>query len=398
MKKETAQYKREAKKPGEVLKEDSLNYSSKPPNSKTGFPYASFEISNFRCLQNFRIEDLGQINVIAGMNNVGKTALLEAIFLQVGSTNPELAWRVDRWRGLGILSEVAETLWRTLFWQFQGENPIKLISKNGKGQQCVLTITLKPSSSKLFEEIRAKGDSELLGSQGYDLVFSYRDETRKSHRVTATPLFSKKGDLVRFELHIEPPVKPPSFMGIFLTAWRQGSLLEEEVGRFSELRIKGQDAILLSALKRIEPRLKKLEILSPRGASMIYGYLNGYEEPVPLPLLGDGTRRVASLVLAIGAARDGVVLVDEIENGIHHSVMQSFWDTIAEAAGLFQTQVFATTHSQECVYAAHEAFKSRKQYNFRFHRLTRADGAVKATSYDQESLEGALSLPMEVRG
>ena len=397
MKRENAHYKKELKKPVKVLKENSLDYSSKVPNAKAGLPYASFEISNFRCLKELHISDLGQVNLIAGMNNVGKTALLEALFLHIGSTNPELALRVDRWRGLGIMNEVSETPWRSLFWQFQEEKPIKLISKNNKGQQRILTITVSPSPSTVLEEMKVKEGSEILGTLGQDLNFIYADEQKKTYKVTATPLFSKKGEIIRFQLRISPSLKATPFTGIFLNSWRQG-VSEEEVQRFTDLRIKREDHLFLKALIFIEPRLEKFEILSPKGVSMIHGYLKGYNEPVPLPLLGDGARRVASLVLAIGAARDGVVLVDEIENGIHHSVMKSLWEVIAEGAALFNTQVFATTHSQECVYAAHEAFKSRKQYNFRLHRLGRVDGLVKATTYDRESLEGALSIPLEVRG
>ena len=86
---------------------------------------------------------------------------------------------------------------------------------------------------------------------------------------------------------------------------------------------------------------------------MIYGHLKGYDEPVPLTLLGDGVRRVASMVLAMGYARDGTLLVDEIENGIHHSVLGRLWEAIGYAAQLFNTQVVATTHSLECIGNAH---------------------------------------------
>jgi AAA15 family ATPase/GTPase len=173
---------------------------------------------------------------------------------------------------------------------------------------------------------------------------------------------------------------------------------DEEVQRFSDLRIKSHDELVVTALKVIEPRLEKLEILSRQGVSMIHGYLKGYNEPVPSPLLGDGVKRVMSLLLAIGNARNGVVLIDEIENGIHHSMMQSVWNAIAEASVLFKTQIFATTHSAECILAAHEAYKKRNSYDFRIHRLDRINGEIKAGTYDQETLEGALSIPLEVRG
>jgi hypothetical protein len=78
--------------------------------------------------------------------------------------------------------------------------------------------------------------------------------------------------------------------------------------------------------------------------------------------------------------------------------MKDVWNAIAEASEVFSTQVFATTHSQECISAAHEAFSERSHYDFRLHRLTRLNGKVRATTYDKESLEGALSIPMEVRG
>jgi AAA15 family ATPase/GTPase len=390
--------KRQPKKSEKIIKEEALKYLAAANNGPKKLPYASFEVNNFRCLQNFRMEDIGQVNLIAGMNNVGKTALLEALFLHIGSTNPELALRIERWRGLGLLSESTGTLWKTLFWQFQDQVPIRIMAKNVEGQKRDLTITLSPSPSGVLEEMSMKDGSELFGSLGQDLIFNYVDETQETHKVKATPLFSKKGDIVRFQLRIEPPFKPSPFVGIFLLGWLQSSGPEEEVHRFSDLRIKKQEGILEKALKNIEPRLEKLEILSPKGVSMIHGHLSGYDEPVPLQLLGDGARRVASILLAMGAARDGVLLVDEIENGIHYSVMKSLWEVIAEASDLFHTQVFATTHSQDCIYAAHEIFSSREYYNFRLHRLDRIDGHVKAATYNQESLGGALSIPLEVRG
>jgi len=226
--------KRQPKKSEKIIKEEALKYSAAANNGPKKLPYASFEVNNFRCLQKFRIEDLGQVNLIAGMNNVGKTTLLEALFLHIGSTNPELALRVDRWRGLGILNEVTETPWRNLFWQFQDKEPIKLVSKNRKGQQRILTITVSPSPSTILEEIKAKDESEIFGSPGEDIIFNYTDEQKKTQKITATPLFSKKGEVIRFQLNMRPAIKSPPFTGIFLNSWRQ-VVADEEVKRFSDL-------------------------------------------------------------------------------------------------------------------------------------------------------------------
>jgi hypothetical protein len=305
--------------------------------------------------------------------------------------------RVNVWRGLGVVEEWTGMLWRTLFWQFKTADPIRLVRTDSRGKKSTLTITIAPSAAAVTQDMTADMGIEFAKDLGRDLVLEYQDEKGQVSTTRGVPEIVKKGNVVQFQLKAEPPVAKTPFPGIFLNSWRQGPA-EEEVQRFSDLRISNQDHMVLDVLKRLEPRLEKLEILSPHGASMIHGYLRGYNEPVPLSLLGDGVRRVTSLVLAIGSARGGTILVDEVENGIHHSVMPSLWEAIGRAADLFHTQVIATTHSLECVSAAYEAFSRRRSYDLTLHRVDRMDGMVRAIAYDRESLEGALSLPTEVRG
>jgi AAA15 family ATPase/GTPase len=131
---------------------------------------------------------------------------------------------------------------------------------------------------------------------------------------------------------------------------------------------------------------------------MIHGYLKGFDEPIPLPIMGGGVQRALSILLAIGSAENGVVLIDEIENGIHHSALKDLWAVIAEASRVFNCQLFATTHSDECIRAAHEAFKKSKSYDLMLYRLERKNGSINAVMYDEETLDAALSIPLEVRG
>jgi AAA15 family ATPase/GTPase len=102
-------------------------------------------------------------------------------------------------------------------------------------------------------------------------------------------------------------------------------------------------------------------------------------------------------LLAIVNAPGGTVLIDEIENGLHHSVMLKVWQAIAETARRSETQIFATTHSWECIRAAHEAFTKSGTYDFRLHRLDRLDGKIKAITYDEEALAAAIKAELEVR-
>lgn len=91
------------------------------------------------------------------------------------------------------------------------------------------------------------------------------------------------------------------------------------------------------------------------------------------------------------------MLIDEIETGLHYSAMSAAWTAIAQAARASNVQVFATTHSFECMRAAYESFADADPYDLAVQRLDRSDGDVAATMYDKDMLETALTSGIEVR-
>jgi len=376
--------------------EAAVPYSPPSKPVSPALRYTRFEINHFRGFEYLEMGPFSRVNLITGINGVGKTAVLEGLFLHIGVLNPQLALRVNLWRGLGVVGERMGLLWKTLFWQFRTGEPIVLAGTDSDGKRRLLSINTIPSLPTVEKD--ATGGASLDVSKGIDndLLLEYKDEKGRVSKARGIPELITRGDQVRLQLRTDPPVATTGSPGVFLNSWRQG-VSEEEVQRFSELRIRNQDHLVLEVLKHLDPRLEGLEILSPHGAGMIYGHLKGFDEPVPLTLLGDGVRRVASLVLAMGYARDGTLLVDEIENGIHHSVLGHLWTAIGYAAELFNTQVVATTHSLECIIAAYQAFRARTPFELALHRLDRADGETRAITYDEESMEGALSIPLEVR-
>ena len=385
-----------AKKIGSAIGEALAPYESPSSSVTPALRYKKFEISHFRGFKSFEIGPFNRVNLITGINGVGKTAVLEALFLHIGELNPQLALRVNLWRGLGVVGERMGMLWKTLFWQFRTEEPAMLVGTDYQGKRRVLNVSVIPSVPTVHKDAAGEESLDLSKGLNNDLLLEYEDEQGHVTSARGIPEMVTRGDQVLLQLRTDPPVIRKSSPGVFLNSWSQGGS-DEQVQRFSELRIKNQDHLVLEVLKHLEPRLEGLEILSPHGSGMIYGHLKGYDEPVPLTLLGDGVRRVASLVLAMGYARDGTLLVDEIENGIHHSVLGRLWEAIGYAAELFNTQVVATTHSLECIVAAYQAFRQRATFDLTLHRLDRTDSITRATNYDQESIEGALSVPMEVR-
>jgi len=121
--------------------------------------------------------------------------------------------------------------------------------------------------------------------------------------------------------------------------------------------------------------------------------------PLPISSMREGMRRIISLMLAITTNREGIVLIDEIENGLHHSVQVDVWKDIGEAARACNVQIFATTHSHEMILAAHEAFSEEGPCDLRFFRLSRDQDTndIRAVAYEPETLDAAIEVGFEVR-
>jgi AAA15 family ATPase/GTPase len=96
-------------------------------------------------------------------------------------------------------------------------------------------------------------------------------------------------------------------------------------------------------------------------------------------------------------ARNGVALFDEIENGLHYSVLEDIWTAIAEAARQNNSQVFATTHSLECIHAFYHALKKQGKDDFSYCRLDSRENDRVAVGYDSQNLEASFDINLEVR-
>ena len=124
----------------------------------------------------------------------------------------------------------------------------------------------------------------------------------------------------------------------------------------------------------------------------------GYKRLLPFSVLGEGIYRLLTFLLAIINTPDGIVLIDEIENGIHHSALKRVWSLVDEISKQYKVQVIATTHSYECIQEASEIFLAKNvSNNFRLHRLDRIKDKFHAVTYDDEALEGAMHGYLEVR-
>ncbi len=361
--------------------------------------YKSFEVRNFRGFRQLKIDDWQLINLVAGRNNVGKTALLEALFIHCGAYSPDLARRVDTWRGLQPrtieIGPAAPSLWYYLFKNFDSVNGAELVGVDTQSGEREIKLRVieggedLADTGDLFQLEREKAEgasSSTIIAPVLEFKYEGGQKQGKSYMTV-----DSKGQL---RITPFPPFSPP-FPTIFQGARIQSSP-NERADRFTNLLRSGARPMLLDVLRVIEPQLNTVEIHYQGGEPVLWGSIPGVIS-LPLQAMGDGMVRLTDLVVNIVNAPHGVVLVDEIENGIHHSVLRKVWSAIGKIARQYDTQVTATTHSRECIVAAHQAFSESEDYNFRLHRLDAIKGHVEVVTYEQEALQAAIEMGLEVR-
>ena len=341
-------------------------------------------IQNFRGFNALKIDQLSGINLIVGKNNSGKTSLLEAIFLLSGAGNAQMAITDNVIRGLepGVVSP-SEPFWKQLFSDLDLRRCIEIEADHTSHGQLALEISLKRQPSTEFSLDHTNETSITNRFDERLLVFQYRGPSRQS--VKSHIRMTGQG----FE--VDQPAINLLFHAIMLSS-RIGNIQEDAI-RLGRLRRQKQGDMLLNALQVIEPKLQSIEDNSSSGTPMIWGDI-GLSELVPLSVMGAGMTQIARLVLSIASVPDGVVLVDEVETGIHHSVLPDVWRVIEEAARQFRTQIFATTHSFECIEAAYQALGSD---GFLLHRLEVSDAENRCVTFKPNGISAAIRHNLEVR-
>lgn len=368
-----------------------------------------FSVRNFRNLESLSLDELGRITLIGGKNGVGKTALLEALWLFSGPDLPELSERINAFRGLPQLAP--DDAFHDLFYDYQQKNRIVIKGDGDWEGDCSRRLGIYLQERETINTIR-RGDMPVSQDSerntrpqfesDWELVFEYRDGTGKTYTSSAWRVANSIGPMAPGlpELREEGLAQNRS-----LTLDRKNSVyipslhrenLQKTAERLGQIQVRGDDDRLMGILNHLEPRLHRLGVIQVRNAPVIHASLRGSRRPRPVQLLGEGFNRLLNITLALDDASGGLLLVDEIENGLHHSIQQGLFAAILNAAREYNVQIFATTHSGECIRAAYRAFGDDSRI-FNYYRLEEMDDAVKAVHYTSEMIKSIIKFNMEIR-
>lgn len=336
-------------------------------------------IQNYRCFDELAIAPLGRVNLLGGKNNVGKTALLEAILLLQTPVAPSAINVLQQTRSLGGTLADPWT-WLLLFPEGRAQSPIHLQADSPAGAE---DLTIGFSSP---EWMILSGESATGARPAFSVELTYQGS--RGRGTSRVEVDAGEAHVARAPIAVAPPTR-------YYPASRRPNP-DDENRRFTQIELEGRQEELLAVLRLLEPRLRRLQLLSISGETILFGDL-GLKQPLPVRLMGDGFGRLLALLLGILTAPGAIVLIDEIENGVHYTNLVDVWTALGEAARRADVQLFATTHSWECIVAAQRAFHDAGGETFRFHRIERADTAIRAFTYDPDAFVAAVDMGMEVR-
>ena len=356
--------------------------------------YKDITIQRFRGIKYLKIDDFRQVNLFVGKNNCGKTTILEGLFLLTGPTNAKLPLKINSFRNFNVIDENS---WSLFFNNLDINSDIKLSGGLIKPQEKRLLI-IKPSIKSIAVE-KTTIDQKVINIQdsyseltpavdGLKLEYSLTKNKRKIPEKIITGIVARDPE-IQFEMLKDYKER---LRGVFINP---ATISGDVATRFNNVQIKKQTGKIIDVLRQIEPLLDNLSL----GADGIIYCDIGLDRLMPLNVMGNGMFRILSIILAISDTKNGIVLIDEIENGFHYSSQGILWDTIFKSAEEFNVQIFATTHSIECVKAFSSSYSHLEKDNdeIRLYRVERKADDCKIVSYDHKILEASLDSDWEVR-
>ena len=356
--------------------------------------FTELRIRNFRLFEDLTIKGLRRINLFVGRNNSGKSAAVEAVALVAGGHSAEVPFRLNLERGMKVhTNEYAfDGYLQSFFRDLDASKGLEITARNSKLGVRKVTATLEqaPAAWVLADRAITESISETPTQTALAIHVVEEDGRRLRYR---TFLRDESVEVSNLDGSLQPP--HPYWVEYVPTNLELGELV---FSRLSELRREKNEGRIVGVLRQIEPRLVDApEVLIDHGVPNLFCDI-GIGKLLPIGLMGQGLARVFRLVLMMqrGSSTEGsIIVIDEIENGIHHESMSDVWRAIGEAAHRYDKQVFATTHSYECLRSANDAIDSN---DLAIHRLeVDGDRTTRCVTLGPEAVEGAISNGFEIR-
>lgn len=380
----------------------------------------SLLIKNFRLLAHLEVPKLGRVNLMVGKNNSGKSTVLEALRIYAGNAQRPLLESIAQEHDERYRMRESETLDEDTLMPFQDFFPGRSFPQDDTAIEigsCIDSADRLQISHALMEE--SLGEPEVLEGETINRIrrrYIPKFEVDLFSGDLQQVILVRKGERLLPPLKLLNGVRRPTAYDLSSVSCSlvptQFISMDELADEWDRIVFTEQEAVVKRALQVIEPRFENLTFVRadgyspssvrPRPSRTAMVKLNGDDRPVPLNSMGDGMLRVLQLALKLFAAKGGFLLIDEFENGLHYSVQEKVWALLFEVAERHNIQIFATTHSWDCIESFTKVAVARTETDgvlFRLGRSVRTSdqGRVIATVFDETALQNITQADVEVR-
>jgi energy-coupling factor transporter ATP-binding protein EcfA2 len=316
----------------------------------------SIHFKNYRSFEEYALTGLSRVNLLVGLNNCGKSTVLEAVWLLATGGDPAVFAMIARQRGETGLGprrdDVPDAMYADVSHFFFGHDVEEGTSLTLRAFDEFDRLVVNVGAGIEESDFGELDGPPSLGAPWMLRIDSARPESVPPLRVPVSP----PGALL-----LMPAYRVRRRAGITandLMAVQRITPGSVDPGTPAELWdravLEGREREIIDTLRILEPGLQFLHFLSADGRSRLSGHsgvLVALEDGRRLPLgsFGDGMRRLLHLALCLAYSPNHILLIDEIDTGLHYSIMADMWRVVVHAAEKANVQVFATTHSADCI-------------------------------------------------
>ena len=352
--------------------------------------FKNIEIKNFRGIDYLKIEDFSRVNVFLGQNNSGKSTVLEAIAMLMSMSNPDVPQQINAIRARKPFSNFIDI--KYFFRNMDVSTPPEVSSEQTDGASRHLKLGLSYVFDELAdpknEPVQQTGSVVYVNTleMNFDITSGATKQSYKSWlRVNPQGLVVNKKSAEGYMEKNRAWLIPSDLM--------TNNLAND----LTELFRRNKKDVVLSLLKLFDEKINGIEILTDD----VYIGFEGMTEMLPARVTGDGLRRYLSIVASAANPMIDMILIDEIDNGLHYSVYKKLWQALFTLAFASDKQLFVTTHSKETLLYLSEMLEERPNYQKEMRLYTLARTLLKghqAYKYTYEGLSGACENDVELRG
>lgn len=375
----------------------------------------SLDIKGFRNLADLRIDSLSRVNLITGKNNTGKSTLLEAISLY--ATKCDMGIILQLLEERGEITRINSNIKNVSDYNIKALSSLftdRIIDFNNSH-----TVTIGTLEKTLFGDqiILENSISIQFVKYFYETISSDEEPIKRRKR---TIIDDRLADLYgEYEYGIEIRVGKNSIIHPLNSDILFKRISFKEIGgtdnvqfirtRNIDREINGAlwDAIALTvkeqyvidALKIIEPLVERVAFVEKdaRSRSAVIKLSNS-DSRYPIRSMGDGINRILTIILALVNAENGFLLIDEFENGLHYSTQEKLWEIIFSLANRLNVQIFATTHSGDCIAGFERVLNvPQNKIDGKLIRLDNSNGSIKQVVFSNDELKTIIDQNIEIR-